>query len=120
MTRGPVQTPLTVVGTVSQPVFTGWHRDYCNNGHLAAALPDCLQHGGEIYRVMLLDARTIEGRRIARKLVIAFPAHALAADYVGQKRINLVRAPEPFSAATGIGYLAHTWSDTQLSVQADR
>lgn len=106
-----LELPASVVGVVSQPVFTGWFRDYCQGGQLVDSTPDCLQHGGEVYRATLLDVRTESGAPLARRLVIAFPAHALSRAYSGRKRIELVAAPVPFAAATGIDYLAHVWSE---------
>ena len=110
--RAPLETPITLVGIVSAPTFTGWYRDYCQDGELTDSSPDCLQHGGEIYRVRLLDVRTISGTRVADRLVIAFPAHALGHSFRSKKRIELVSAPPEFAAATGILYFANHWSDT--------
>lgn len=105
------ELPASVVGVVSEPVFTGWFQDDCRGGRLVDSTPDCLQHGGEVDRATLLDVRTESGAPLARRLVIAFPAHALSRAYSGRKRIELVAAPDPFAAATGIDYLAHVWSE---------
>lgn len=109
--RISLETPVTLTGVVSQPTFTGWFRDYCRNGLLVDSSPDCLQHGGEVYRVKLVDVRTTGGARVAESLVIGFPAHALGPRYRSKKRIELVRAPPEFAAATGIFYFANHWND---------
>ena len=110
--RSEIETPVTIVAVVSQPTFTGWYRDYCRDGNLTGSMPNCLQHGGEIYRVTLHDVRTIDGKPVTDRLIIAFPAHALGRTYREEKQIDLVEAPEVFVSATGIIYLANDWKDT--------
>jgi hypothetical protein len=105
------ETPIDLIGMVSNPVFTGWYKNFCEAGHLTIS-PECLQVGGEIYRVTLLDARTPKGNKISQKLLIGFPAHSLPRNYRGRKRIRLDKSPEEFRTATGIEYLVTDWSDT--------
>ena len=106
------ETPVEMIGVVSNPTTTGWYKNYCDGGRLTTSLPDCVQVGGEIYRVSLLDVRTPEGRRISHKLIIGFPAHALPSDYRDEKRMRLEKAPADFRNATGIEFLVSVWSDT--------
>jgi hypothetical protein len=105
------ESPIDVVGTVTNPRGTGWTKDFCDGGHLVVSAPDCAQIGGEIYKVNLLDVHTSDGRRIARKLVIGFPAHAITRKYHGTKRLRLERSQEDFRKATGIELVATDWSD---------
>jgi hypothetical protein len=107
-----IETPVTLVGVVSKPTFTGWYVNFCANGQLTDSLPVCAQIGGEIYKATLLDSETLDGKGMVRKLVIGFPAHALPPDYRARKRIQLERAPDDFKAATGIAYFARNWSDS--------
>lgn len=108
-----IETPVSLIGVVSRPVFTGWFRDYCQSGRLVNVTPDCLQHGGEVYRATFLDVRTESGARLVRRIVIAFPAHALPRAYSSRKRIELIAAPDQFVEATGIVYLANVWSEPE-------
>jgi len=106
-----ITTPIELIGTVSKPVWTGWYKDFCEAEKITPSTPSCLQVGGEIYRVVLLGARTPGGARIARKLIIGFPAHALPREYRDEKRVQLVNAPDDFRTATGIQYLVSEWDD---------
>jgi hypothetical protein len=106
-----IGTPITLIGIVTNPVLTGWYRDFCEAGQLTGSLPDCVQVGGEIYRATLLDARTPEGQRISQKLIIGFPAHALPQNYRSKKRIHLETSSDDFRIATGIEYFADEWDD---------
>lgn len=101
--------PITLVGTVSNPSFTGWYRDYCDNGNLVKGLPNCLQTGGEIYKAVLLNAHTENGSYSVKKLIIAFPAHAIPNGYRAKHRVSLVKTPQPFQNTTGISFLANEW-----------
>jgi hypothetical protein len=107
-----ISTPETLIGTVSNPQFTGWYVDYCNGGALVETAPNCMQMGGELYRVILLNPRSEAGGRLARRLVIGFPAHALPTQYREEKRVRLVPASAEFAEATGIRYVATKWDDT--------
>jgi hypothetical protein len=106
-------TPVELIGTVTNPVFTGWYRDFCEAGQLRDSSTNCIQIGGEIYRVTLLDARTLEGKSIAHQLIFGFPAHALPRHYRSRKRVRLQTSPDDFRMATGIEYLAGEWDDTE-------
>jgi hypothetical protein len=108
----PVQIgiPAELIGTVSDPVTTGWYKDFCEAGKLTASLPECVQVGGEIYKVAFLDARTPDGKWISNKIVIGFPAHALPRTYRRESRIHLVKSPDDFRVATGIEYLVTDWN----------
>jgi hypothetical protein len=108
----PLETPVEVVGTVTNPKGTGWTRDFCDEGRPVLSAPNCAQIGGEIYRVKLINIRGKDSRLIAKKLTIGFPAHALTRKYRGTKRLRLERAPADFRNATGIEILATDWSDT--------
>jgi hypothetical protein len=108
----PVETPVEVVGTVTNPKATGWTRDFCDEGRPVLSAPNCAQIGGEIYRATLINVRAPDRRLIAKKLTIGFPAHALTRKYRGTKRLRLERAPDDFRNATGIAVLATDWSDT--------
>lgn len=102
----PIQTPMLITGIVSKPEFIDWYRDYCSAGQLVDFPPsrgDCLSHGGEIYKVKLLKPQDIYGNSLGKELIIAYPAHALNADYVWPRTsLFLVSAPADFSDKTGI------------------
>jgi hypothetical protein len=106
-----VETPIEVVGLVTNPRGTGWTKDFCDQGHLVVSAADCAQIGGEIYKVKLLDVRTPNRKLIAKELIIGFPAHALTRKYRGIKHLRLERSPEDFRNATGIELVATHWSD---------
>jgi hypothetical protein len=100
-----IDTPVDLVGEISNPDFTGWYRDYCSSGGLTKQISSCMQIGGEIYKV------TLRGGGSTHSLVIAFPAHALSHQYRARVHVHLVKAPDAFSNETGIAYLATEWSD---------
>jgi hypothetical protein len=105
-----IDTPADLIGEVSNPVFTGWYIDYCNGSGLTKELPkNCVQVGGELYKVMLQNVYTPQ--RKSQNLVIAYPAHALSSEYRARVRIRLVKAPDAFARETGITYYASKWSD---------
>jgi len=108
----PIETPIEVVGMVTNPKGTGWARDFCDEGRPVLSAPNCAQIGGEIYRVNLINVRAQNHSLIAKKLIIGFPAHALTRKYRGTKRLRLERAPADFRSATGIEILATDWGDT--------
>jgi hypothetical protein len=107
------EAPIELTGMVSNPVFTGWYKNFCEGGHLTVS-PDCLQVGGEIYKVTFSDVRTEEGRRASRTLIIGFPAHGLPRTYRSREHIRLEKSPEDFRLATGVEYLAGDWDDAKL------
>ena len=105
----PLTTPQILVATITNPEFTGWFVDYCDDGRLSNELPACVQIGGEVYRVEALELRTEGVDSAARRLVIGFPAHALAPHFRAKVRLELVAAPAEFSGATDIHYIARSW-----------
>jgi hypothetical protein len=108
----PVETPVEVMATVTNPKGSGWTRDFCDGGRPVISAPNCAQIGGEIYRVTLINVRTLDHRLIAKKLTVGFPAHAITRKYRGTKRLRLEKAPDDLRSATGIAILATDWSDT--------
>jgi hypothetical protein len=105
-----IETPTDLIGEVSNPVFTGWYIDHCNGDGLTKELPrNCIQVGGELYKVMLRNVRAPQGE--SQSLIIAFPAHALSSEYRARVRIHLVKAPDAFARETGITYFASEWND---------
>ena len=103
-----IETPIDMVGEVSRPEFTGWYIDSCD-GRLIKTPPNCVQIGGEVYKVLLLGARTPESTA-AHEIIIAFPAHALKPNYRARVHVHLVKAPDAFEHETGIAYMAREWS----------
>ena len=85
-----------------------WQIDHCANEPPDVEL-GCVSIGGDIYKVLLLDVRTAGGQRIARTLIIGFPAHALAHDYRARLRLHLVKASDDLRKDTGIEYMASHW-----------
>lgn len=109
----PVQVaiPDVVIGTISDPEYTGWNQDLCNEGQVTRSLSGCAPHGFavyemEIYRVTIRQVRTLDGKRISPGLVVGLMSHALRKDFRQRKRLHLKKAPDSFRAATGIEYLA--------------
>jgi len=100
-----IDTPVDLIGQISNPDFTGWYIDYCSGGGLTKVFPSCTQIGGEIYKV------TLHASSSSQSLVIAFPAHALSHQYRARVHVHLVKAPDAFANETGITYLASEWSD---------
>jgi hypothetical protein len=105
----PLELPMDVVGIVSKPLYTGWQLDHCKDEESADSPTTCINIGGEIYRVTLLDVRTLSGKRIVPKLIIGFPAHALRDDYRARMHLHLVKASESLRNGTGIEYFASEW-----------
>lgn len=113
----PVQVtfPDEVIATVSDPEYTGWNQDLCNEGQVTRSLPGCAPLGPgvyemEIYRVTLREVRTLDGKKLSPRLVVGFPSHALGKDYRERKHLRLKKAPDNFRVSTGIEYLA--WART--------
>jgi hypothetical protein len=105
----PLEMPMDVVGTVSEPHYTGFQLNHCKDEESAKSVTTCINMGGEIYRVSLLDVRTSSGRIIAPKLIIGLPAHSLRDDYRARKHLHLVKASEDLQNGTGIEYFASDW-----------
>lgn len=106
-----IATPQTYIGTVTAPRHTDWFLDHCNGGRLVLGLPQgCIQMGGGIQRVTVLNLRTEEGHLLRRGLIIGLPSSGLVRDYSARMRLQLVEAPEDFRKATGIRYVARQWS----------
>jgi hypothetical protein len=108
-TRVPLELPMDVVATVSKPRYTGWKLDHCAADESTDATTPCVSIGGEIYKAILSDVRTTDGRRIASSLTIGFPAHALRRDFRARKRLHLVKASDGLRNDTGIEYIANRW-----------
>ena len=113
----PVQVtiPDQVIGTISDPRYTGWNKDLCNECQVTKSLPGCAPLGPgvyemEIYRVTLSEVRTLDGKMLSPQLAVGLMSHALRKDYRERKRLLLRKAPDNFRVATGIEYLA--WSRT--------
>jgi hypothetical protein len=100
--------PRDVIATVSRPRYTGWQIDHCANEPPDVEL-GCVSIGGDIYKVLLLDVRMAGGQKIARTLIIGFPAHALRHDYRARLRLHLVQASDDLRKDTGIEYMASHW-----------
>jgi hypothetical protein len=106
-----VTLPDEVIGTISEPKYTGWNLDLCNEGQVTKSLPVCAPLGPavyemEIYRVTLRQVQTLGGKDLSPQVVVGLTSHALRKNYRERKRLRLERAPEYFRAATGIEFLA--------------
>jgi hypothetical protein len=106
-----IKTPNEIIGIVSNPQFTGWLKDLCNEGQVTKSLSGCAPHGVavyemEVYKVTIRQARMLGGGKISQDLVVGFASHALRKDYRERKRLYLQRAPDNFRDSTGIEYLA--------------
>jgi len=99
----PLTLPLEVTGTVSSPRPTNWQLDFCGTD------PGCVQIGGEIYEVKFRNVRTLSGSRVASELRIAFPAHALTAQYRANVRLHLYEASAELKNGTGLEYIGRDW-----------
>jgi hypothetical protein len=108
-TRAPLEVPMDVVATASNPRYTGWAFDYCEGEESTDPATACVSHGGEIYKARLSDVRTGDGKRIASTLTIGLPGHALARDFRARIQVWLVRAADDFRKDTGIEYVATHW-----------
>lgn len=107
--RAPLEMPMEVVATVSNPRYTGWAFDYCAGEESTDPATACVSHGGEIYKARLSDVRTPDGKKVASTLIVGFPAHALARDFRARKQIWLVMAAPDLRRDTGIEYVATRW-----------
>jgi hypothetical protein len=106
-----IAIPDVVIGTVSDPIYTGWNLDLCNEGQVTRSLSGCSQfevavYEMEIYKVTLRHGRTPDGKKISPDLVVGFASHALRRDYSERKRFHLQKAPDNLRVSTGIEYLA--------------
>lgn len=107
-----IDTPRFYTGTVTSPRHTPWFVDYCNEGRLVEELPEgCVQLGGGIQKVTVLNLRDSDGRWVSRRVVVGFPSSGLVRSYSERKRMELVASPVDFHESTGIEYFARTWSD---------
>jgi len=109
-----LETPLILVGTAKNPEFTSWYRDVCVSGKLVRdryVSAECLPHGGEIYKVTLTHARTLDGERVHGAIDIAYPAHALASHAKWETDVFLQPTPENFREASGIEYIATAYGN---------
>jgi hypothetical protein len=109
----PVQVtiPDEVTGTVSDPEYSGWNLDLCNEGQVTRSLPECAPLGPgvyemEIYRVTLTEVRALNGQPLSPRLVVGFISHALRDNYHERKCLRLRKAPSNFRESAGIEYLA--------------
>jgi len=100
---------MDVVATVSKPEYTGWQLDHCKGEESDDPTSVCINIGGDIYKVVLLDVRTPGGKRIVPTLTIGFPAHSLPGNYRAKKRMHLVTASDDLRNDTGIEYFASDW-----------
>jgi len=112
----PLRTPLLVVGTVTDPVFTGWSFDHCKDSRPVLskdryADDECFYFGGDIFAATLVAPRIPGGPRIARSMKIGFTGHAWAREYSARHYLLLQPASDEFRAATGIEYVAPTFDD---------
>jgi hypothetical protein len=120
-----VETPSLVSGTVAKPRYTGWRRDWCSAGEPVRELScqgDETSVGGEIYRSILKDGKSLAGSRLPSRLVIGYPAHSLSRGYRASQWLMLQAAPKDFRDATGIDLLAVDYGmyDEQRSCMVER
>ena len=54
--------PTDIVATVSKPHYTGWQLDHCKDEGVGSDAT-CVNLGGDIYKVTLLDVRTLGGKK---------------------------------------------------------
>jgi hypothetical protein len=106
-----ISIPDVVIGTISDPEYTGWNLDLCNKGQVTRSLSGCAQlevavYEMEIYKVTLLHGRTLDGKKISPDLVVGFASHSLRKDYSKRERLQLQKAPDNLRVSTGIEYLA--------------
>jgi hypothetical protein len=104
-----LELPIDVVATVSKLRYTGWTFDYCEGQESADPNTSCVSHGGEIHKATLSDVQTLDGKRIASRLIVGFPMHAPAKNFKVRARLHLVKAADDLRQATGLDYVATYW-----------
>lgn len=102
--------PVLVRGTVVEPVYTEWSRDYCQAGRPVRTDDmtiegNCWSLGGEINSVTLKSARIVNGPSLPA-LKVAFVGHAITNTYKQRHYLVLQRSPADFRAATGLEYFS--------------
>ena len=103
-----LESPVVVHATVNSPVWTGWVRDYCNDGRpveFEKLSGPCMNLGSEINSATITNVRIVNGTRIG-DIKIVFVGHALPKSYKRQHYLVLLPSPADFRAATGLAYFA--------------
>jgi len=88
---------------------TNWILNHCDNAKpIRFKELNCMQHGGEIYRVDISFPKNREGRAISEMRRILIVQHALLIERTNKNRwcFNLVPTPKNLLKATGIKFIA--------------